>query len=68
MVKARICEMGNFETLSMNGTVHSANKYEKAMILEFDSAEDLRAALEKGACEFSFLGSDVLVINEEDYL
>lgn len=48
--KGKLKIMGNIETLEDGNT----QEHPMALLIEFDSPEDIRAAIKSGKCEFTF--------------
>jgi hypothetical protein len=48
---AKLRVMGDIEVMGSG----EAQKYEKALVITFESNDDIRAAIRKGRCELKFL-------------
>ena len=55
MSEGKLIEMGQIEILGLGDEPNT--KYKMALVIEFDSPEDIREAIKEGTCTFRF-GSD----------
>lgn len=51
--KANAVEFGNIKTIDMEKETH---EYKFAMLIEFKTAEDMRAAMKAGSVDFTVFG------------
>jgi hypothetical protein len=51
-VKGRLIEMGDLRSADMDGKTHD---YPKSILVQFDSVDDIRRALDEGICKFVWL-------------
>lgn len=55
MEHGRLIEMGQLTTIDSDGT---RTEYKRALVIEFASVEEIKQAIEEGACTFGFGGDD----------
>lgn len=51
MEHGRLIEMGQLTTIDLDGT---KTEYKRALVIEFASVEEIRQAIEEGACTFGW--------------
>ena len=54
MIEGKLRIMGDITVYEESGNVTGLYNFERALLIEFDSVEDIRKAIEEGKCEFTF--------------